>query len=67
VAAPVCDCAPQRRVEKANTPRTGTDEIGIVSECVLQPGKTAINHGFDSGFEFEKWAFLRNGINAVGE
>ena len=50
--------AMHRRIETADPAGTGADQSGIAAERVLQPGEVAIDHGLDSGFEFEHRALL---------
>jgi len=56
-----------RRVETADAAGTGADESGIAAERVFQYGEVAIDHGFDSGFEFEDGTFLRDRFDVGGE
>jgi len=56
-----------RRVEAADVAGTGADDSRIAAERVFQRGEVAIDHGFDSGFEFEDGAFPRNGCDVGGE
>jgi hypothetical protein len=47
-----------RRVESADTTRSGADERGIAAERFFQRGEVAIDDGLDSGFELEDDAVL---------
>jgi len=60
--------AVHRRVESADTTRSGADERGIAAERLFQRGEVAMDDGLDSGFERENDALpVRRLDQAVSE
>lgn len=56
-----------RRIETADPAGTRADKSGVTAERIFQRGDVAIDDGFDSGFEFEDGAWLRDGFGVGGK
>ncbi len=59
--------AVHRRIETADAAGSGADQRAIAAERVVERREVTIDHGFDSGFEFEDAALLRDGIDVGGK
>ena len=56
-----------RRIETADPAGTSADKGGTAAERLFERSNVAIDDGFDSGFEFEDGAWLRDGFDVGGQ